>query len=162
MSKQNFDTVEEAAKHIKELEASHKSALDEQKAKNKAALDDMKKKGDEALGAKDDQVESLQDQVKELTEKLSAAEKDRDEAATNLTKALSEVSDLSQQLDLRERHGGAAIVRIGKKDYSLNGKRFNVPGYGTLTVEELSKNKEALQLLVSKKSGLVTEVAADS
>lgn len=157
MSKLKFETVEEAVKHIEEIQSAHKSEVAELKEKNKTALDDQKKKSADAGSAKDDQVAALQDQVKDLTDKLSAAEQERDEANTALNGALGEVGSLSEQLELREKNGGATIVRVGKKDYALNGKRFNVPGHGILSVEELSKNDKALAYLVEKKSGMLVE-----
>lgn len=158
MSKYKFETVEDAVKYIDQIVATHKEEVTALKEKNKSDIADQKQKSADAGSAKDDQVAALQTQVKELTAKVTAAEQERDEANEALNEALGEVGSLSEQLELKSQsRPGAEVIKIGSKNYTLHGRAFNIPGFPRMTVEELSKNREALAYLVEKKSGVLVE-----
>lgn len=94
-----------------------------------------------------------QAEIDQLKESLAKSNKDRDEA-------IETVAELSAQLDVQEKNtDGSRITKIGKKQYKVLGKKFNIPKLGKeLTLDELLKDKEALEHLVKINSGVLVEV----
>ena len=80
--------------------------------------------------------------------------------AKGLADALAVVAELSEKLEVQEKHGGTdgIIVSVKKKSYKLTGSKFNIPGIGVVSAADLSKDKKALENLVEIGSSVLTEV----
>lgn len=166
MAKKKFDTLEAAQLAFDELEVKYSGEV--------SLHSDTKKKlsGEVSLHqkTKDDHVNELkleQDKaaektkaanealakVSELTNSLSAKTRVADEA-------LAAVGELSASLDAQEKHGrdNVTLVSIGKKKAKLTGSSFIISGFGRMTAKEVAKSPEALQVLWSKKSAVLTEI----
>lgn len=74
--------------------------------------------------------------------------------------ALGMVKDLSEQIALQSeiKDPNKVVVSIDGEKFFLQGGNFNVPGFGKLSLDELSKNEGALRVMKDRKSGSLTAV----
>lgn len=126
----------------------------------------MSKPRFETIEAATAAVADLESKIKTMSEHANTAaatiaelSKKLEEVEGKHQAAIDEVTELSSLLEIQEKNtSGGSIVVVNKKKYSLKGKRFNVPEFGVLSADELSKNKKALEYLVKVKSGVIAEI----
>lgn len=120
----------------------------------KAALE----KAIAALKSNEEQVTSLTDKAKTATESINALTESLAQAEADRDMAIEEMGALSAKLDVQERNQNSdgKVVEVQGQHFILLGDNISVKKNGervVMTADEISKDSEVLDWMLSIKSG---------
>lgn len=109
-------------------------------------------------------VKTLNGTIKTITEEKNGLNSSFEKLKTDydglINESSTEIQKLSEELSSVKSDNANSIVTktiLGKK-YQVIGKKFNIPGRGEMTVQDILKEKEILEAMVRKGAGFLVPV----